>query len=149
MRVTAGACAAILGLLMLGGARAAEDPVTIELEVVGIGQEVTSSSDAASPAGGEDSAGTVSARFALGADFGNGLSAVFAVEGWEGDGFDQAEDLRTLVPVNGDIALRSSRALTEGYFTVQPEGVATSDALLLDERGRIGRALQTLLISAR
>jgi hypothetical protein len=39
---------------------------------------------------------------------------------------------------------------------LQPEGVGTSDALLLDEHGRmldehgrIGRAMQTLLLSAR
>ena len=31
----------------------------------------------------------------------------------------------------------------------QPNGVGTSDTLLFDETGRIGRALQTLLVASR
>lgn len=31
----------------------------------------------------------------------------------------------------------------------RPEGVGSADTLLCDERGRIGRAMQTLLVSER
>ena len=31
----------------------------------------------------------------------------------------------------------------------QPNGIGIADTLLLDERGRIGRALQTLLVAER
>ncbi len=72
-----------------------------------------------------------------------------------GNGVSSALDWRRFVFVNVDLSVHLER-LPRGEWVCldavtlpQPEGVGTSDSLLLDERGRIGRALQTLLVSER
>ena len=72
-----------------------------------------------------------------------------------GNGVSSALDWRRHSFVNVDLSVHLER-LPRGEWVCldavtlpQPEGVATSDALLLDQQGRIGRAMQTLLISAR
>ncbi|MGZ8667537.1 MAG: thioesterase family protein, partial [Solirubrobacterales bacterium] len=72
-----------------------------------------------------------------------------------GNGVSSALDWRRYSFVNVDLSVHLERlpgsewVCLDAVTLPQPEGVATSDALLLDERGRIGRAMQTLLISAR
>jgi Thioesterase-like superfamily len=72
-----------------------------------------------------------------------------------GNGVSSALDWRRYSFVNVDLSVHLERLpggewlCLDAVTLPQPEGVATSDALLLDERGRIGRAMQTLLISAR
>jgi hypothetical protein len=72
-----------------------------------------------------------------------------------GNGVSSALDWRRYSFVNVDLSVHLERLPSGEWVCLdavtlpQPEGVATSDALLLDEHGRIGRALQTLLISAR
>jgi hypothetical protein len=80
-------------------------------------------------------------RTLIAADIGNGISAVL--------------DWRTHVFINVDLSVHLER-LPEGEWVCvdavtlpQPNGVGTSESVLFDERGRIGRAVQTLLIAER
>jgi len=72
-----------------------------------------------------------------------------------GNGVSSALDWHRYSFANVDLSVHLER-LPQGEWVCldavtlpQPEGVATSDSLLLDRQGRIGRAMQTLLISER
>jgi len=80
-------------------------------------------------------------RALIAADVGNGISA--------------ATDFTRFVFVNVDLTVQLER-LPEGEWVCvdavtmpRPRGNATAESVLGDERGRIGRALQTLLVAAR
>jgi hypothetical protein len=80
-------------------------------------------------------------RVLVAADVGNGISA--------------AVDFRRFVFVNVDLTVQLER-LPEGEWVCvdaitipRPRGNATAESVLSDERGRIGRALQTLLVAGR
>ena len=80
-------------------------------------------------------------RTLIAADVGNGISA--------------AVDFRRFVFVNVDLTVQLER-LPEGEWVCvdavtlpRPRGNATAESVLSDERGRIGRALQTLLVAER
>jgi Thioesterase-like superfamily len=80
-------------------------------------------------------------RVLVAADSGNGVSATL--------------DWRRFLFINVDLTVHLER-MPEGEWVCldaatrpEPNGVGSADTLLLDERGRIGRALQTLLISER
>jgi hypothetical protein len=80
-------------------------------------------------------------RVLIAADVGNGISA--------------AVDFRRFLFVNVDLTVQLER-LPEGEWVCvdavtlpQARGNATAESVLGDERGRIGRALQTLLVAAR
>ena len=80
-------------------------------------------------------------RVLVAADSGNGVSA--------------ALDWRRYLFINVDLSVHLER-MPEGEWVCldavtipDPDGVGSADTLLRDERGRIGRALQTLLVSER
>ncbi len=80
-------------------------------------------------------------RTLIAADVGNGISA--------------AVDFRRFIFVNVDLTVQLER-LPEGEWVCvdavtlpRPRGNATAESVLGDERGRIGRALQTLLVAER
>ena len=80
-------------------------------------------------------------RLLVAADSGNGVSA--------------ALDWRRFIFINVDLTVQLER-LPEGEWIgldavtlPQPTGVGTAEAVLHDEHGRVGRALQTLLVSER
>ncbi|HVW48449.1 MAG TPA: thioesterase family protein [Solirubrobacterales bacterium] len=80
-------------------------------------------------------------RTLIAADVGNGISA--------------ALDFRRFVFVNVDLTVQLER-LPDGEWVCvdavtipRPRGNATAESVLADERGRIGRALQTLLVAER
>jgi len=80
-------------------------------------------------------------RTLVAADVGNGISAVL--------------DWRRYVFINVDLSVYLER-LPEGEWICvdaltlpQPNGIGTAESVLSDERGRIGRAAQALLISER
>ena len=75
------------------------------------------------------------------ADVGNGVSAVL--------------DWRRYLFINVDLTVHLER-MPEGEWVCvdavtlpQPNGVGTAESVLSDERGRIGRAIQTLLVAER
>jgi hypothetical protein len=75
------------------------------------------------------------------ADVGNGISAVL--------------DYRRFLFINVDLSVHLER-MPEGEWVCvdavtlpQPHGTGTAESVLSDERGRIGRALQTLLVAER
>jgi len=77
-------------------------------------------------------------RVAAAADFGNGISALFD---------DGAHSF-----INADLTISLHR-LPDGEWVgidsvthASPDGVGTAESVLLDERGRLGRTLQTLLM---
>jgi hypothetical protein len=80
-------------------------------------------------------------RTLIAADVGNGISA--------------ALDFRRFVFVNVDLTVHLERMPVGEWVCVdavtlpQPTGVGTAESVLSDSEGRIGRALQTLLISER
>ena len=80
-------------------------------------------------------------RVLVAADSGNGVSATL--------------DWRRYLFINVDLSVHLERMPAGEWVcldaTTRPErsGVGSADTLLLDERGRIGRALQTLLVSER
>ncbi len=80
-------------------------------------------------------------RVLTAADSGNGVSATL--------------DWRRFLFINVDLSVHLERmpagewVCLDAVTLPQPNGVGVADTLLLDERGRIGRALQTLLVSAR
>jgi hypothetical protein len=75
------------------------------------------------------------------ADSGNGVSAPL--------------DYRRFLFINVDLTVQLERLPAGEWVCIdavtlpQPTGIGSSDALLLDERGRIGRATQTLLVGER
>ena len=75
------------------------------------------------------------------ADSGNGVSAPL--------------DWRHFLFINVDLTVQLERLPAGEWVCIdavtlpQPTGIGSSDALLLDERGRIGRAMQTLLVGER
>ena len=74
-------------------------------------------------------------------DFGNGISSVLP---W-------AE----YVFINPDLTLYIEReplgewVALEAQTLIAPEGIGTSESILYDERGRVGRATQALYVAAR
>jgi hypothetical protein len=80
-------------------------------------------------------------RALVAADVGNGISAVL--------------DWREYVFINVDLTVHFER-MPEGEWVCvdavtrpQPSGIGTAESVLSDQRGRIGRAAQSLLIAAR
>lgn len=72
-----------------------------------------------------------------------------------GNGVSASLDFRRFLFINVDLTAQLER-MPEGEWIgidavtlPQPSGVGSSDSVLFDRRGRIGRALQTLLISER
>ena len=80
-------------------------------------------------------------RVLVAADVGNGVSASL--------------DYQRYLFINVDLTVHLERMPAGEWVNVdavtlpQPNGVGTAESVLSDERGRIGRALQTLLISQR
>ncbi|MDQ2939333.1 MAG: thioesterase family protein [Actinomycetota bacterium] len=80
-------------------------------------------------------------RVLTAADSGNGVSATL--------------DWRRFLFINVDLSVHLERmpagewVCLDAVTLPQPNGVGVADTLLLDERGRIGRALQTLLVGER
>jgi hypothetical protein len=80
-------------------------------------------------------------RVMIAADVGNGVSA--------------ALDYRRYLFINVDLTVHLERLPAGEWVCVdavtlpQPNGVGTAESVLSDERGRLGRALQTLLIAER
>jgi hypothetical protein len=80
-------------------------------------------------------------RLAAAADFGNGISAVLP---WDEYLF-----------INPDLTLYVERppagewVCLDAQTIIAPDGVATAESVLYDERGRIGRAIQALLVARR
>ena len=80
-------------------------------------------------------------RTLVAADVGNGISAVL--------------DWRRYVFINVDLSVHLERLPRGEWVCVdavtlpQPNGVGTAESVLSDQRGRIGRAVQALLISER
>jgi hypothetical protein len=80
-------------------------------------------------------------RLAAAGDFGNGISATLS---WEQYMFINP-DLTLYIeraPVGEWIGLDSRTVLAEG-------GIGTAESILFDERGRVGRATQALLVAPR
>jgi hypothetical protein len=80
-------------------------------------------------------------RVAAAADFGNGIGAVLAWEEW--------------MFINPDLTVYIDR-LPEGEWialdasmTVAPGGVGMAESVMFDQRGRVGRATQALVIARR
>jgi hypothetical protein len=80
-------------------------------------------------------------RLAAAADFGNGISAVLS---WD-----------EFLFINPDLTLYIDRQpvgewiCLQSHTTLAPGGIATAESLLFDERGRIGQAMQALLVAPR
>jgi hypothetical protein len=80
-------------------------------------------------------------RTLVAADVGNGISAVL--------------DWRRFLFINVDLTVHLERMPEDEWVCVdattfpQPNGVGTAESVLSDERGRIGRAAQTLLVAER
>jgi hypothetical protein len=80
-------------------------------------------------------------RLAAAGDFGNGISATLS---WDGFAFINA-DLTLYVerePVGEWICLDSQTIIA-------PEGIGAAESVLYDQRGRVGRASQALLVASR
>jgi hypothetical protein len=80
-------------------------------------------------------------RLAAAGDFGNGISAVVS---WDDHVFINA-DLTLYIerpPVGEWICLKSETRIAQ-------DGIGISDSVLYDERGRVGRALQALVVARR
>lgn len=80
-------------------------------------------------------------RLAAAGDFGNGISSTLS---WEEYLF-----------INPDLTLYVERVpvgewiCLESQTTIAPDGIGTSESVLYDERGRVGRATQALMIAPR
>jgi hypothetical protein len=80
-------------------------------------------------------------RLAAAGDFGNGISALLP---WDDYLF-----------INPDLTLYIEREpvgewiCLEARTLIAPEGIATAESVLYDERGRVGRATQALLVAPR
>jgi hypothetical protein len=72
-----------------------------------------------------------------------------------GNGVSASLDFRRFLFINVDLTAQLERMPKGEWIGIdavtlpQPSGVGSSDSVLFDRRGRIGRALQTLLISER
>lgn len=72
-----------------------------------------------------------------------------------GNGVSASLDFRRFLFINVDLTVQLERMPTGEWIGIdavtrpQPSGVGSSDSVLFDREGRIGRALQTLLISER
>jgi hypothetical protein len=72
-----------------------------------------------------------------------------------GNGVSASLDFRRFLFVNVDLTVHLERMPEGEWICVdavtlpQPSGIGTADSLLRDRRGRIGRGLQTLLVSER
>jgi len=88
-----------------------------------------------------DTPATPFARVAAAADFGNGIGAALPFERFRFLNADLTIHLHRL-PEGDAVALEAETFLGE-------EGVAVAESRLSDSRGRIGRALQSLLIEPR
>ena len=72
-----------------------------------------------------------------------------------GNGVSASLDYRRYLFINVDLTVHLERMPAGEWICVdavtlpQPNGVGTAESVLADERGRIGRALQTLLIAQR
>jgi hypothetical protein len=72
-----------------------------------------------------------------------------------GNGVSASLDFRRFLFINVDLTVHLERMPRSEWICVdavtlpQPKGIGTAESVLLDERGRIGRGLQTLLISER
>ena len=72
-----------------------------------------------------------------------------------GNGVSASLDFRRFLFINVDLTVQLERMPEGDWVGVdavtlpQPHGVGTAESVLFDRRGRIGRALQTLLISER
>lgn len=79
------------------------------------------------------------ARVAAAADFGNGVSWVLSrTDGWQFINPDLTVSLHRL-PVGEWVCL-------EAVTYVEPTGIGQAESVLWDERGRLGRAVQSLLL---
>jgi hypothetical protein len=80
-------------------------------------------------------------RLAAAADFGNGISAILP---WD-----------DYVFINPDLTVYLEREPVGEWFLLESqtrlgrEGIGMSESLIYDERGRVGRALQALLVTQR
>jgi hypothetical protein len=72
-----------------------------------------------------------------------------------GNGVSASLDFRRYLFINVDLTVHLERMPRGEWVCIdavtipQPKGIGTAESVLLDERGRIGRGLQTLLISER
>lgn len=72
-----------------------------------------------------------------------------------GNGVSASLDFRRYLFINVDLTVHLERMPRGEWICIdavtlpQPQGIGTAESVLLDERGRIGRGLQTLLISER
>lgn len=72
-----------------------------------------------------------------------------------GNGVSASLDFRRFLFINVDLTVHLERMPQGEWICIdavtlpQPNGIGTAESVLLDERGRIGRGLQTLLISER
>ena len=72
-----------------------------------------------------------------------------------GNGVSAALDYKRFIFINTDLSVHLHRLPATDWVCLdavtwpEPEGVGISDTLLWDERGRIGRAVQTLLVRSR
>lgn len=90
----------------------------VDLELTGTVQNIAAADYAVAPEGSVTAA-SASARATVTGSFGAGLSGLLSVEGWFGDGFEPTELDPDVIPVNGDLAVRTSRAITEAYLTAE------------------------------
>jgi hypothetical protein len=80
-------------------------------------------------------------RLAAAADFPNGISTALSWDEW--------------VFINPDLTIHLDRPPVGEWFALEastviaPGGIGTAESVLYDERGRVGRAVQALLIAAR
>jgi len=80
-------------------------------------------------------------RLAAAGDFGNGISATLPWADW--------------VFINPDLTLYLDRepvgewVCLDSQTIIAPGGVGTAESVLYDERGRVGRAIQSLLVARR
>jgi hypothetical protein len=72
-----------------------------------------------------------------------------------GNGISSALDFRRFVFINVDLTVQLERlpagewVCVDAVTLARPSGIGTAESVLYDERGRLGRALQSLLISER
>jgi hypothetical protein len=115
--LTAGLIACLLLASGTASSLASDLAVEADVELTGFAQVIAESPGTIAPSG-RASSSTGSGRVTLVPMLGDSLSAFIAAEGWTGEGFDQTNELVTMEPVNADIALESTRALTEAYVSV-------------------------------
>ena len=115
--LTGGLIACLLLASGTASSLASDFDIEADVELTGFGQVIAESPGAIAPSGRVTSS-TASGRVTLMPMLGETLSAFIAAEGWMGEGFDQTNELVTIEPVNADIALQSTRALSEAYVSL-------------------------------